>query len=284
MNKIRTFIKSTFIALFTVALFTVMGSGVARAAQIPYVEGQALPAPNTPAFNIYTNVPSGVGNEADFVKLRKSNGDPTVPATTNNFIDPVDATCNVGEKFDVRTYIHNGANADANNNGSGTAVAHNVVLKMHAPLNVKDNKFAFASTVSATNAVAVSDIGTLNCGKDAELKLVPNTVHVYSTPYGWKSADDSAVNGSMNIGSPNFGTSDQWGCWQYRVVVVYTVEVKPVPPTPTPTPTPTPVTPTAKVLPNTGAGDVLGIFAATTIAGTVAYRLRLRAARRRLNV
>lgn len=34
----------------------------------------------------------------------------------------------------------------------------------------------------------------------------------------------------------------------------------------------TPVTPTGK-LPNTGAGDVLGIFAATTIAGAVAYRL-----------
>lgn len=35
-----------------------------------------------------------------------------------------------------------------------------------------------------------------------------------------------------------------------------------------------PVTPPATVLPNTGAGDILGIFAATTIAGAFVHRMR----------
>lgn len=44
---------------------------------------------------------------------------------------------------------------------------------------------------------------------------------------------------------------------------------KPVPPTPPVTP---PTTPPAEVLPNTGTGDVLGIFAATSAAGTLAHK------------
>jgi uncharacterized repeat protein (TIGR01451 family) len=38
--------------------------------------------------------------------------------------------------------------------------------------------------------------------------------------------------------------------------------------------------PVTTVLPNTGAGDILGIFAATTVAGVIAYHLRLLASRR----
>lgn len=272
--KIRTFVKNLLLTLVTSSVLASVGlTGIAKA-QIPYVPGQPLPAPTTPAFNIYTNVPDGVGNEADFVKLRKSNGDPTVPAVTSNFFNPLNASCNPGDMFDVRTYIHNGANADNNDNGNGTAVAHNVMLAMRAPLGVTDNKFGFTSTITASNAQALSGVGTLNCDNTVSLKLVPQSVHVYSTPYGWKSASDDAVNGNLTLGSPNFGSGDQWGCWEFRIIVVYTVEVVPTPP-PTPTPTPTPV-PTATVLPNTGAGDVFGIFGATSVAGTAAYELRRR--------
>jgi uncharacterized repeat protein (TIGR01451 family) len=45
-----------------------------------------------------------------------------------------------------------------------------------------------------------------------------------------------------------------------------------VPPTPTPQPQPGQPQPSQPSLPVTGAGDIVGIFAATTIAGAVAYR------------
>jgi hypothetical protein len=278
--KLKKFIKSSLLTFVAVGLLASGLIGTASAAQIPYVPGEPLPAPTTPAFNIYTNVPAGVGNEADFVKLRKSNGDPTVPAATSNFIDPVNADCKVGDQFDIRTYVHNGANEDFNNNGSGTAVAHNVKVAMNAPLNTTSKTFSFTSSISASNAATVNDSGKLNCADNVQLELVPKTVRVYSQHYGWKNGPDSAVNGNLKIGSRELGSGDVWGCWPDRVVLVYVVKVKeapkpPVPPTPVP-PTVTPVKPTPKqpeILPVTGPESVIGIFAAVTIAGTIAYRV-----------
>jgi hypothetical protein len=48
----------------------------------------------------------------------------------------------------------------------------------------------------------------------------------------------------------------------------------------TPPATVTGTTPTPTALPNTGPGDLLGLFAATTVAGSAAYQLRSRVARR----
>lgn len=222
--NIRKLLTRSALALALVSTL-VLGLGSAQAAQTPYVPGEPLQSPTTPRFNMYTNVPAGVGNEADFVALRKSNGDPTVAGSVSNFIDPVSATCVAGEKFDIRTYVHNGADEATNNNGTGTSVAHNVKVAMQAPLNTTAKQFKFTSTISASNAASVTDNGTLNCGSNVQLKLVPKTVHVYSDQYGWKAGSDSAVNGSMTIGSRVAGSGDVWGCWQDRVWVVYTVEV-----------------------------------------------------------
>ena len=221
---IKSIIKSAVFAAVTIAVATVSMSQVS-AAQIDPSDPNA-PVIKTPVFNTYTNVPSGVGNEADFVKLRKSNGDGTVPATQNAFIDPVNAVCTVGEKFDVRTYVHNGANEQYNNNGSGSAVAHNVNVAMQAPLGSTSNKFTFSSTISASNAASKTDTGVLNCQNNVRLKLVPQTVKVYSKFTGWNGAADSAVNGNLKIGSRATGSGDVWGCWEDRVVVVYTVVVE----------------------------------------------------------
>ena len=223
--KLRNIIKSTLIGLVAAGMVAGIGMGHARAQQIPYVPGQPLESPTTPAFNIYTNVPAGVGNEADFVKLRNSNGDPTVNAATNNFVDPLNSACNVGDMFDIRTYVHNGAAEESNDNGNGTGVAHNVTVSMDAPLGVTADDFRFESTISASNAASVTDTGLLNCDEDVQLELVPQTVRVYSGFYGWQSAPDSAVNGDLTIGSRSVGSGDVWGCWEDRVVIVYVVRV-----------------------------------------------------------
>lgn len=225
--SIKSIIKNTLAVALTVAVATI-GVSQVHAAQVDYNNPNNQPIQN-PVFNTYTNVPAGVGNEADFVKLRKSNGDGTVPATQNNFIDPVNAACTVGEKFDIRTYVHNGANTEYNNNGNGSAVAHNVNVAMKAPLGTTSNKFTFSSTISANNAASKTDTGVLNCQNNVRLKLVPQTVKVYSKFTGWNTAADSAVNGNLKIGSRANGSGDVWGCWEDRVIVVYTVVVEKAP-------------------------------------------------------
>lgn len=218
-------IKSIALGLLVAGVAVLGVHSAAHAAQIPYVPGERLQTSKTPVFNPFTNIPAGVGDESDFVKLRKSTGDPTVPAATSNFIDPVNATCEAGEKFDIRTYVHNGADERYNDNGNGSAVAHNVKVAMQAPLGQTAKSFTFTSTISASNAASVTDTGVLNCANNVELKLVPQSVKVYSKFTGWTNGADSAVNGEMPIGSRVAGSGDVWGCWEDRVVVVYVVEV-----------------------------------------------------------
>lgn len=220
-------IKKSVIALLATSsiLLAFVTVGIANAAQIDYNNPNNQPIQNA-IFNAYTNVPAGVGNEADFVRLRKSNGDPTVPANQNDFTDPLNDTCAVGQKFDVRTYVHNSANTEYNNDGNGTAVAKNVKVAMQAQLGQTKKNFVFTSTISASNASSVTDTATLNCGSNVKLKLVPQTVKAYSLHIGWSNGLDSAVNGTIPIGSRVAGSGTQWGCWEDRVIVVYTVEVE----------------------------------------------------------
>ncbi len=243
---IRKFITGSITALAIVASVALGAGSKVQAAQIPW-NGGNLPSITTPVFNTYTGLPNGIGDEADFVRLRKSSGNNKDGQVTTNpatiYTDPLNAACNVGEKFDVRTYVHNGANDDFNNNGTGTAVAHNVTLAMRAPLGVTAKRFVFRSTVSGQSSdparipvTTVNDSGTLNCNSDVQLKLVPHTVHIYSPSYipnDWVDGPDGAVNGSLRLGSRVPGSGDVWGCFNDRVVVVYTVEVVAVPQVPT---------------------------------------------------
>ena len=233
--KLRSFIKRAVPAAIIASLaFVMAASAQVSAAQIPYVPGKPLPSIETPVFNTYTDVPFGIGNEADFVRVRPSTGDVTNNGATGErnalYVDTLNAACNVGDMYDVRTYIHNGADDDFNNNGSGSAIAHNTTVAMRAPLNQTGKNFTFSSTISASNAASVSDTGRLNCsGQNVRLQLVPQSVKVYSKALGWKTASDSAVNGSLKVGTHQFGSGDVWGCWDERVMVAYVVKVVEVP-------------------------------------------------------
>ena len=245
----------------------------------------------TPVFNDIcgdtTQLPSSTGsytfgNESDFVRIRPdTSGD--VTSYTNNpalVTNQLSASCNSGDKFDVWTYIHNDALSQDNNNGTGSAVAKNVQLDLSAPnLNKTEVSFPFTGTVSADNAAAtVTDSVSLVCnGQAMELTLVPGSVH-YTTDVAstnFNSLPDSAVNSTFQIGNPVWGNGIQWGCYNYRVVVVYQVQLQAPPQTPvTPTTPVTPVTPvTTTTLVNTGPGSTIGIFAATTLAGAVIHRI-----------
>ena len=227
--KISTILKQGLLGLAIIPALCLFAGGRASA--------DTINAPATPAFNIYSDLKYD-GNEADFVKLRPSTGNPTDAGEhgVRNalYTDSLVAGCTVGEMFDVRTYVHNGANEDFNNNGAGSAVAHNVNVSMTAPLNTENTRFTFGSTVTASNAATVTDTGKLNCSNKVKLEIVPGTVKVYSRTLGWTNATIDAVNGTIKIGSRVAGSGDVWGCFDERVMIVYTVKVVAIPTPPTP--------------------------------------------------
>lgn len=234
MNYFKNLIAGSAAAM-VVVLTSVLGFSAVASADCVQYDANGTATSTTPVFNHFCGVPNGVGNESDFVRLRPSTGDATSPANNAAYTSTLaDQACNDGDGFDVRTYIHNGADPSYNKDGSGSAVAHNVQVAMNAPLGSTSNNFTFTSTVTASNASSVTDTGTLTCagGKQVKLSIVPGSVHVYSKPYGWNALSDGAVNGTTKVGSPTVGSGDQYGCWDNRITVVYEVKVTVIPPTP----------------------------------------------------
>ncbi len=217
-NLLRTTKAKLGISLLAVALI----AGVATQAQArtQYTDG-GMGTSKTPVFNEFYDVPNGVGDEADFVRLKTKAG------TNGDYISTLNDDCAVGDAFNVRTYIHNGA--DPEYNDTGEAIARNTVLAMNAELG--DGKaFDFSSTISASNAASVSDSGTLQCQGNVRLKLVPKSVQAYSKPVGgFYALPDTSVNGTTQIGSRVAGDGNVYGCWDDRVIVVYEVVVEQIP-------------------------------------------------------
>lgn len=223
INKFLSRLATTIVVLVAVSAIGFSGTAQARIQYSPNGNGTSA----TPVFNQFYNVPNGVGDEADFVRVKPKAGG------NGDYVNSLNDACNVGSSFNVRTYVHNGADPSLNGNGSGSAVARNVVLRQTAPLNKAQNSFKFDSTITANNAATVSDSATLNCnGKTVKLSLVANSVQTYSKSLGFQGAPDNSVNGTLKLGSQVQGSGDVWACWDDRVIVVYEVKVETVPPTP----------------------------------------------------
>ena len=212
--KVKTFLKGALASVAFVALTAFAFSGVVDARTQYDPNGTATST--TPIFNEFYDVPE-IGDEADFVRIRQGEGE---------YVDNLESACDINDQFMIRTYIHNGADPDYNEDGSGPAVARDVVLRMIAELNQTDDNFTFTSTVSASNAASVTDSATLDCdGNQVQLQLVPQSVYSWSRPLGWNQEPDSAVNGELPLGSREQGSGDVWACWDDRVLVVYEVQV-----------------------------------------------------------
>lgn len=243
-------LKRSLLGLAAMPVILFAGGGTALAAQIPYVPGQPLPVTPAPVFNIFSNIPFGVGDESDFVRVRPGNGDSTDSGTNGDrnalYTDTLSAACNTGDLYDVRTYVHNGADPESNDNGTGTGIAKGVKLAMTVKLGVTDDSFPFTSTLTSTNTASVTDTGTLNCGRNVRLELVPTSVKAFTSTLGWTDVSVNAVNGQINIGSHVMNSGDVWGCWDERIQIVYTVKVVEIP-----TPPPAPIY-SCDLLTNTG--------------------------------
>jgi len=245
MKSFKRILKGSLAGLTVAAVAWVATSFVAaNPACFQYDPSGNFTTSSTPVFNNIcgdttqinsTDGPYAIGDEPNFVRIRPdTSGDVTSNKNNPKLVNDLSSTCAAGSKFDVWTYIHNDAQASFNNNGSGSAVAHDVKLALAAAgIGSTGSNFTFKSTVSASNADTVSDTATLNCnGHQVKLTLVPSSVHytlnVANPTY--LGMPDSAVNGVTALGNPTFGSGDVWGCWDYRTVVVYQVTVSELPP------------------------------------------------------
>jgi hypothetical protein len=145
---------------------------------------------------------------------------------------------------------------------------NNVTLKVSLPSN------GGVSTATATTDLGgtsgASDSATLNLGSGQTQALVNGSTTLFDDQgHAIKTLPDTIATSGVNIGTLKGSTIE---------FVNFKAKVNCPTPTPTPTPTPAPTpTPTPapaktpEVLPNTGAGDVLGAFAGASAAGTAAH-------------
>lgn len=266
--KLTNLLKIAAVSTFTmVTLLVPLTASAIPAGSVEY-EGEETSGTTFPAFNIFHGVPS-VGNEADFIRV-KIDGEPN-SALRNT----VDIDCDNGDRFDVWFYLHNGAKPSLNAGGTGAGVADNVNAKVNFPTTKRSN-FSITGGVTASDAQAISDNATIKCGdKLFKMKYVSNSAQAFldlsNTMINLPAA---FVNGSGAAVGTTGLNGKMWGCWEQRVWMGLKVEVTEVedevtPPTP-PAKKPTKVVPAS--LPVTGPANVLGIFAATTIAAAVAHR------------
>ncbi|MEI8188067.1 MAG: hypothetical protein WCG30_03945 [Candidatus Saccharibacteria bacterium] len=247
----KLFKKPTILAgilsLFTLLTTTVFAGSISANANCLYnYNPKGFDTSATPVFNSICNVPD-LGNEPNFVRIRQNtNGNDMDNAHNPSFTSAgLTSSCAVGTKFDIWNYLHNDASPAYNpdkNAKNPSAVAKNVTTYLSAGINTPGNTFKFGDMITAYNAKGVSSNVSLNCnGQKVKLQLVPSSLNVFSSVYGkWMNQPngDSLVTvngtkgfslGATNLGDKSFGSGQQWGCWDYRIVVVYQVEVQAAP-------------------------------------------------------
>lgn len=215
MNLLHTLIKGSVAMMVSLVALAVTASPLVSA--IPYTGDNTPPAPS-PAFNVYTGVPSE-GNEADFFRGK-------VEGDTNASVSDVKSTCETGKRFTLRVYVHNGASVDLNNGGNGPSVAKNTKVKVDLKNAAAKSAFAPEASISASNAATVNDGMTITCtdGKTVNLNYVTGTAKQF-TRTGSKALSDSIVTTGAPVGT-DAPDGNVWGCWEQRVYVTLTVEVK----------------------------------------------------------
>lgn len=224
--KKTTFIKQAIasIAGITLAAGIMFSAGIVSA--IPYTGTASTPASPVPAFNVYTGVDQGVGNESDFLRSRvpTSNNDISTP-----YVDPLNTACTDGKEIEMRVYVHNGSSTSGNENGTGRSIAHNSKVKVTLPVGESATPTSSA-TISSSNAGSVSGTTTINCnGKAVKLTYKSGSASAYSIGTGEVMVSDSLVSTGAAISSRGVA-GDVWGCWDERVYVIFTVKVEVVPP------------------------------------------------------
>lgn len=188
---------------------------------VPYA-GENTQGADHAAFNIFSGdipgVPSNAG-EQDFVTVAPTG----TPNWTNNL-----EICE--GKFDVAIYLHNGAGVDENGeNLDGDGVATGTRIKLTLPSG-ETMSHDLVGTISADNVAAIMDQATVHCNDhDIKLDYVEGSAQIFRQSDGQfdpLSDDIVGPNGTLVGSSTDNGVVP--GCWEFRVIVKLTVEVKKV--------------------------------------------------------
>ena len=193
------------------------------------------------------------GDERPFLDVRDLNS----AAVT----DKITVTNN--EELVLRVFFHNNASANLH------LVSQNTRVKVLLPHTPSTATYA-AGYIMSDNASpkVVTDTVDFVGPSNFTLSYEPGTAQLWTdAAHGLTMSDSIVTNSGALIG---YATLDGKvpGCSAYEGFVTFKVRVSmPTTPTPQPpTPTPTP-THTATALPNTGPGDVVGLFAGASAAG-----------------
>jgi hypothetical protein len=221
-------------------------------------------------FNSFTNAPN-YGDERAFFDVKDA-----ANTASGGYADSMKVVD--GQKLTVRVYIHNDANPAAI--GVANATAKNTKLQIQLPTSKKTSATA-AADISADNANPGTISDTIDLTGDNPFTLAfdkTGPVNITYRPNGQGDFVTRALPSASfaNDSTLNADFGDWHGCFEYSAIVTANVVVH-MPTTPKPPvtpPTTTTTTPPTKLV-NTGAGSVIGIFAAATAAGAAAYRFVL---------
>jgi uncharacterized repeat protein (TIGR01451 family) len=178
-----------------------------------------------------------------------------------DFSDQVNATCGETVQFKVR--IHN----------PGPSALQNVKVVATLPSAAATTH---TSTVTVSSPYAdpssTSDTATVKLDKSAKLMYVAGSTELLDDSNAKLSAlGDTITTTGVKVDSVGVSVQEKrYVQFQAKVNCPEVPETPEVPEKPTPEVPEQPEAPTA--LPNVGAGDVLGIFAAATLAGAAAHR------------
>lgn len=266
--------KSLMIGLVTVATIAAVPAntfaGFFPSDRPTYTCGATRPDGTTPCegadhvvFNSFTNNPV-VGDERPFLAGSMNGGNVQDRVLVKN-----------GDVVTLRIYVHN--NADPNKIGAEAAKAKNVRVSVLVPNDTKadHNLTAYIKAANA-NPGTVTDTMSIAGDKAMSLEYVKGSAKFDHKADGVNRRVDAVDDSIVTQNGASLG--DINGCFQYSGYVTVQVKVTMKTDTPPVTPPETPQTPgtpqvtTPEVLPNTGAGDVAAIAAATSLAGAFGYR------------
>ncbi len=264
MNKFKLALASFVSAFVLIAMPASVFAGYAPSDRATFqcASATSCAGANYVTFNSITNAVN-YGDERAFFDARDA-------SSNGAYLDNMNVTD--GQRITMRVYIHNDANPNAI--GVSAATALNTQMLVMLPQGARTSQQA-AAQISADNANPryVNDTVDLNGARPFTLTFDTNAPVMATYRQNGQGPFVTAPIHIANFTNPstlvaNFG--DWHGCFEYSAIVTFTavVSMPTAPVTPTVT---TAAATTTKALPNTGPGDVLGIFAGSSAAGAALH-------------
>ena len=231
MNILSTIKRSFSVLAVTVLIFSIFAGIATNSAQA---------ISNGPSFNSGYFDHSTLGNnqdEGNFVRLG-AKGDQGESVSI----------CRDGAEVKVWFYVHN--HVSSNHNGTdldGSAVATDTTVKLQTAGTQYQNSHKLRGYIDSDQTNPISDTVTVKCNT----KKIALSLSNLSADRLGSSADDKASWGAYKLWGDSINSKAQIGyeggkmpgCWEYRMIMVYTFKVRVQPkPTPITNPKPTPVT------------------------------------------